>query len=77
MSKIIGVNKRGLPTEELRGVTDQTLTVVLVEGKIGDYAAYYGVGSNEFVAQYGNKLSFEEACIHFPGNQLVKEKYRE
>ncbi len=77
MGKIIGVNKRGLPTEALHGVSDQTLTVVLVEGDMGDYAAYYGVGNKEYVMQFGNKLSFVEACLHFPSGQLEKEKYRE
>ena len=77
MGKIIGVNKRGLPTEALHGISEQNITVVLVEGSVGDYAAYYGVGNEEYIKDHGNKLSFEEACIHFPGGQLDKEKYRD
>ncbi len=74
MDKIIGVNKRNLPNEHGMSLD---ITVVLVEGDIGDYAAYYGVGSYEFVKASGNKLSFKEACVHFPGGQLEKDKYRE
>jgi hypothetical protein len=51
------------------------IVVVLVEGDIGDYAAYIGEGPPEWVAQYGDKLSFVEAKIHFPG--IEKEKYRD
>ena len=57
---------------------DIPLTVVLVEGDIGDYAAYAGLGENaEFIKRYGDKISFEEACCHFPGGQLKKELYRD
>lgn len=49
---------------------------VLVEGEIGDYACYVGHGTEEWVAKHGDKISFEEACCHFPGGQLQKEKYR-
>jgi len=53
-----------------------TFTVVLVQGGCGDYAAYCGIGPAEWVAHHGDKLQFEEACIHFP-HQLMKEKYRD
>lgn len=49
---------------------------VLVAGDIGDYAAYTGHGSPEWIARHGDKISFEEACCHFPGGQLKKEHYR-
>jgi hypothetical protein len=49
---------------------------VLVAGDIGDYACYVGHGTPEWVARHGDKISFEEACLHFPGGQLEKEKYR-
>jgi hypothetical protein len=53
-----------------------TIIVVLVQGQIGDYAAYAGIGSPEWVAKHGDKIRFEEAVIHFPQG-LVKEKYRD
>ena len=74
MHKIIGVNERWYPCQN--GMCGATL-VVLVEGQIGDYAAYAGHGSKEWVADHGDKVSFEEACIHFPGGQLRKELYRD
>ena len=43
---------------------------------IGDYAAYVGQGSPEWIADHGDKISFKEATVHFPGGQLEKEKYR-
>jgi len=49
---------------------------VLVEGDIGDYSAYQGLGSKEYVADHGDKVSFEEACAHWPGGQLERERYR-
>ncbi len=49
---------------------------VLVAGRIGDYACYVGHGTPEWVAQHGDKISFEEASCHFPGNQLQRVRYR-
>lgn len=57
---------------EVRTVEVRT---VLVSGDIGDYAAYTGIGSQEFVKRLGNKISFEEAKIHFPLG-LKEENYR-
>jgi hypothetical protein len=51
--------------------------VVLVEGAVGDYACYVGIGSAEWVGRRGDKISFEEACVHFPGGQLKQELYRD
>lgn len=92
-AKILGINRRWYPTQasvvghpaifiDGLGSVDQsenpppTLTV-LVEGDIGDYAAYTGHGDPQWVAAHGDKISFAEACCHFPGGQLVKEKYRD
>lgn len=47
---------------------------VFVEGDVGDYAAYTGHGSIEWVADHGDKICFEEAKLHFPG--IEREKYR-
>lgn len=74
MGKIIGVNDMWYPREG-DPADPVNIKVVLVEGQIGDYAAYAGSGSDSFVAAQGNKIPFEEANAHFCG-QLVKEKYR-
>ena len=74
---ILGVNKRCYPNEYSIGMTNTCVSVVLVAGAIGDYAAYAGTGSPEWVARMGNKISFEEACCHFPGGQLTRELYRD
>lgn len=80
MSKILGVNRRHYPTQLGAGddwdPNPPGVTVVLVAGEIGDYAAYCGIGHREWVARHGDKLSFEEACCHFPGGQLKRENYR-
>jgi len=82
--RILGVNTRTYPKQgteypEQGGFDPEgcTVRVVLVAGDIGDYAAYAGAGSPEWVARYGNKLSFAEACVHFPGGQLEADRYRE
>ena len=72
---IVGVNRRSYP-----GPSENeriNVTTVLVLGDVGDYAAYTAASGNpQFCARYGDKISFEEACIHFPGGQLEKELYR-
>ncbi len=73
MSKILGTNRLCYPSQD--GVEVRTVAV-LVKGEIGDYACYIGHGAPEWVAQQGDKLSFEMACGHFPGGQLKREKYR-
>lgn len=72
---ILGVNKRYYPfPNHSRNIP---MTVILVAGDIGDYAAYAGFGDDlEFIKAYGDKISFEEACCHFPGGQLKKDRYR-
>lgn len=89
MSKIIGINKRWYPGETrsvgLGGDTMSAangwgdpvcLCTVLVEGGIGDYAAYQGIGDRpEWIAQHGDKISFTEANVHFCG-ALEEGKYR-
>ena len=77
VGKILGVNDRWYPAQ--RPTTEDGRTgviVVLVEGSIGDYAAYAGCGDPEWVARCGDKISFTEACCHFPDGQLDEERYR-
>lgn len=80
MSRVMGVNARTYPAAPGEPVNDPagvTVLVVLVEGEIGDYAAYVGAGPEEWVARHGDKISFEEACVHFPMGQLHRERYRD
>jgi hypothetical protein len=81
-ASVVGKPKIRVPEELGLGEVDQTddpppTLCVLVEGDIGDYAAYVGHGDPEWVARFGDKIRFEEACCHFPGGQLVREKYRD
>lgn len=70
---ILGVNNRSYPSP--RGPIP--ITAVLVAGSIGDYAVYIAATDVvEFCKTQGNKLSFQEACLHFPGAQLEEERYR-
>jgi hypothetical protein len=81
---ILGVSRRTYPRQARDGEPYAgdgwhpegcSVLVVLVGGRIGDYAAYCGQGTPEWVAHNGDKLRFEEACCHFPG-QLESECYR-
>ena len=69
--KILNVNKRTYLGESC---IDIEITAVLTEGAIGDLAAYIGEGSPEWIAKYGNKLSYKEATCHFPN--IEETKYR-
>lgn len=74
--KILSVNERWYPTPN--GLDRRPVTVVLVAGAIGDYAAYVGIGTKDDalgIAAHGDKLSFTEATCHFPVG-LSKENYR-
>ena len=79
--RILGNNTRTYPMQREPGsdewaINPPSVVVVLVAGDIGDYAAYCGIGTPDWVARHGDKISFEEACIHFPGGQLEEGRYR-
>lgn len=75
--KILGVNERRYPDGGAYDIPYACLRTVLVQGDIGDYAAYQGINSDAvWIARHGDKIGFEEACAHFPGGQLVAERYR-
>lgn len=79
MGKVLRTNRRSYRTS--LGLEVHVLTV-LVEGSIGDYAAYTGAYLEheglqqgvEHARRHGDKLSFAEACIHFPN--IEEGKYR-
>jgi len=71
---IIGVNTRYYPSQD-SPMDPPAVLCVLAAGGVGDYAAYVGYGSPEFVARSGNKITFEEASAQFPG-QLERDHYR-
>lgn len=85
--QVLGVNTRWLPSlhQDLNRVVG--CCVVLVAGAVGDYVAYAGfvrgndghVTATELdaIRRHGDKISFEEACVHFPGGQLKRERYRD
>ena len=77
MNKILGINERRYLNS--RNISETiAITVVLVAGGIDNYTAYAGAGTKEdaeWISRHGNKLSFQEACCHFPG-QLKEENYR-
>ncbi len=78
MPRILSVNERWYPVGGTHGMERRPVTAVLVEGHMGDYAVYVGVGDKdhaEDIADYGDKISFGEAVCHFPFG-LEKEKYR-
>jgi hypothetical protein len=53
------------------------LTVVLVRGAAGDYAAYMAAGCDEeFTRMYGDKLHFDKAVAFFPSMALEEARYR-
>lgn len=86
--RILGVNKRSYPTEDrfccspklhehIAGqcADPPPVLAVLVQGRIGDYACYVGIGSDWWVKQHGDKISFKEAQCHFP--TIMRSKYRD
>ena len=73
--KILSINKRHYPTADSM-FNPVCISTVLVAGDIGDYAAYSGCGDPQWVARFGDKLSFNEACCHFPIG-LERDKYRD
>ena len=78
MGKILSINKRCYPMQNMvaEWLTDVVeTTTVLVAGEIDDYAAYTGHGDQDWVAKYGDKISFSEACCHF--GALERKKYRD
>ena len=73
--KILSTNVRYYPGPTVMDRHVPTMAV-LVAGEIEDYAVYVGHSTDaQFVAMYGDKVSFEEACAQFSG--LQREHYRD
>ena len=64
--RICGISRVAYPSEPEFGLGYVEFIVVLTRGFIGDYAAYAGKGSPEWVRDHGDKLSYRMACGHFP-----------
>ena len=71
MGKILNIHTESIISEILPISLD--ITTVLVEGIVGDYAAYKGHGTPEWIASHGNKISYREARRCFA---IVEENYR-
>ena len=75
MSKIINTYTPLLPMENDDGGIDYIiLNAVLTEDYHGLKAVYLGVGSDEFVKDKGQKLTYKRALNYYP--QLKEEEYR-
>ena len=71
---IVNSYKPMIPKEaEDGGIEHVTLNAVLTKG-VSQYAVYLGVGSDEFVAKQGKKLTYKEALTYYP--HLKEEEYR-
>jgi len=51
-------------------------TLWVLVGDEHEYACYVGHGSADWVARFGDKVSFESASSHFPG-ALKEERYHD
>jgi len=74
--KILEVNNHGYQTEQgdpaNYGIVITYVTTVLVEGGNDDYAAYQGIGSHQWIAAHGQKLTYDDAKDIFPMVEVVK-----
>lgn len=64
MGRIIDRYRKGIATP---GGWIDYVAVLVVGGRGNDVTAYAGIGTEEWVAQYGRKLTVDEACKHFQG----------
>ena len=71
---ILRMRETSLPFQGFAGGGRLSVRAVLVSGAIGDYTVYVGIGTSDWVRDYGNKVDFETACLLFAG--LDRERYR-
>jgi len=75
MATVLGVNARSYPSE-LHG-SIHFRVVMLEDQSDGKRTVVVGDGPVDWVANYGFKLSFEDARLHFPNVGLEKDKYKQ
>ena len=68
---IVNANVREYRCEDAMIIRIKAVLVQRKDGKTIGYIA--GQGSDEYVANYGNQMSFTEAKSHFP--HLIEEGY--
>lgn len=82
--EIVKLTYRTMPTQDyvlelddsgIQRSLPRTVCWVLVAGKVGDYAAYVGIGIPDWVAECGDKLTFDEAEKIW--DDLDEGKYRQ
>ena len=71
MRQIVGVNKRSYQCED--GSRSRIKAVLVIEEDGFYYGYIAGSGSDEYVADYGDAMPFNEARMHFP--TLTEDKY--
>jgi hypothetical protein len=81
MTDILAVNAHTYPTQLEADIEDEsasttTVLAVLVAAPVGRYTCRVGIGNPEWVAKYGDKVSFGLACAHFPNKDLKRQKYQ-
>ena len=89
MTDILAVNAHRYPTQrhveddgaptttvEDDGAPTTTVLAVLVAAPGGCCTCRVGIGTAEWVATYGDKVSFGLACAHFPNKDLKRQKYQ-
>lgn len=62
---ILGVDKRSMPSA-YHQPGSVNFKVVLVERDARCVMAYRGIGTPEWIANHGDKLTLKEAACHFP-----------
>ena len=70
--KILQTRVKHYPTYPRQETT--SVTTVLVRGVDGKIAAYEGIGPEQWIASWGNKISFEAAKLIF--SSIKEENYR-
>jgi len=71
LRRIVGVNVRNYQCEE--GSVSGVKAVLVLEEDGFYYGYIAGLGSDEFVADFGDSMSFNEAKMHFP--TLTEDEY--
>lgn len=71
MRQIVGVNERSYQCEDGSIARIKSVLVLTEDGFYYGYIA--GSGSDKYVADYGDSMSFNEARMHFP--TITEDEY--